>query len=163
MGTRSTTKIYELNNIDGKEKKMLYLSLYCQYDGYHEGWGKNLKNFFKSKKMVNGIEMGKEDKVFNGIGCFALQLVKEYKEAGGKYSGKKDDKKGLGRWFKEKWTNQRKKKDTPAQKKKAIEEKKKTGRVKKFKKKVKADSGETSPEEKKVEKNKYNYYSKKKV
>lgn len=100
------------------------------------------------------------------------QIVKEYKDAGGKYSGKKDDKKGLGRWFKEKWTNQRggsgykKKGDiyrptkrvtkdtpathkelTPAQKKKAIAEKKKTGRVKKFKKKVKADSGETSPEE----------------
>ena len=116
------------------------------------------------------------------------QIVKEYKEAGGKYSGKKNDKKGLGRWFKEKWTNQRggsgykKKGDiyrptkritkdtptthkelTPAQKKKAMEEKKKTGRVKKFKKKVKADSGETSPEEKKVEKKKYNYYSKKKV
>ena len=116
------------------------------------------------------------------------QIVKEYKDAGGKYSGKKNDKKGLGRWFKEKWTNQRggsgykKKGDiyrptkritkdtpathkelTPAQKKKAMEEKKKTGRVKKFKKKVKADSGETSPEEKKVAKNKYNYYSKKKV
>tara|TARA_R110002074_G_scaffold82274_1_gene184002 strand:+ start:738 stop:1181 length:444 start_codon:yes stop_codon:yes gene_type:complete len=116
------------------------------------------------------------------------QIVKEYKEAGGKYSGKKDDKKGLGRWFKEKWTNQRggsgykKKGDiyrptkrvtkdtpathkelTPAQKKKAMEQKKKTGRVKKFKKKVYADSGEISPEEKKVAKNKYNYYSKKKV
>ena len=103
------------------------------------------------------------------------QIVKEYKDAGGKYSGKKDDKKGLGRWFKEKWTNQRggsgykKKGDiyrptkkvnkdtptthkelTPAQKKKAMNEKKKTGRVRKFKKKVYADSGETSPEEKKV-------------
>ena len=103
------------------------------------------------------------------------QIVKEYKDAGGKYSGKKDDSKGLGRWFKEKWTNQRggsgykKKGDiyrptkkvnkdtptthkelTPAQKKKAMNEKKKTGRVRKFKKKVYADSGETSPEEKKV-------------
>ena len=34
-------------------------------------------------------------------------LVKEYKERGGEYIGKKDDKKGLGRWFKEKWVNQR--------------------------------------------------------
>ena len=32
-------------------------------------------------------------------------IVKEYKAAGGKYSGKKDDKKGLGRWFKENWTS----------------------------------------------------------
>tara|TARA_R110001606_G_scaffold350516_1_gene500645 strand:+ start:148 stop:570 length:423 start_codon:yes stop_codon:yes gene_type:complete len=110
------------------------------------------------------------------------QIVKEYKDAGGKYGGKKDEKKGLSRWFKEKWTNQRggsgykKKGDiyrptkritkdtpathkelTPAQKKKAMEEKKKTGRVKKFKKKVKADSGETSPEESAV-KNKNKKY-----
>ena len=87
------------------------------------------------------------------------QIVKEYKEAGGKYSGKKDDKKGLGRWFKEKWRTQdgsktykkkgdifrptkRVTKDTPttlkelspSQKKKAIREKKETGRVKKYKK-----------------------------
>jgi hypothetical protein len=89
-------------------------------------------------------------------------IVKEYKEAGGKYSG--DKKKGkLGRWFKEEWKNQRggsgykKKGDiyrptkrvskdtpathkelTPAEKKKAMKEKKETGRVKRFKKKKKS-------------------------
>ena len=83
-------------------------------------------------------------------------IVKEYKEAGGKYSG--DKKKGsLGRWFKEDWKNQRgetgyKKKgdvyrptkrvskDTPKtfkelskkEIKEAQKEKKKKGRVKKF-------------------------------
>ena len=88
-------------------------------------------------------------------------IVKEYKEAGGKYSG--DKKKGkLGRWFKEDWKNQRggsgyKKKgdiyrptkrvskDTPTtmselskkEKEKAMKEKKETGRVKRFKKKNK--------------------------
>ena len=86
-------------------------------------------------------------------------IVKEYKRLGGKYSGKKSDKKGLGRWFKEEWKNQRggsgykKKGDiyrptkritkdtpathkelTPAQKKKAMAEKKEKGRVSKFKK-----------------------------
>ena len=34
-------------------------------------------------------------------------LVKTYKERGGEYEGKKDDNKGLSRWFKEDWKNQR--------------------------------------------------------
>ena len=34
-------------------------------------------------------------------------LVKEYKARGGEYIGKKNDEKGLGKWFKEKWVNTR--------------------------------------------------------
>lgn len=34
-------------------------------------------------------------------------IVKEYKRLGGKYAGKKCQKKGLSRWFQEKWLNQR--------------------------------------------------------
>ena len=34
-------------------------------------------------------------------------IVKEYKRLGGKYSGKKLQKKGLSRWFQEEWKNQR--------------------------------------------------------
>lgn len=85
-------------------------------------------------------------------------VVKEYKKQGGTYTGKKDSKKGLSRWFQEKWKTQdgkttyKKKGDifrptkritnktpttmrelTDKQKKKAIKEKKKTGRVKKYK------------------------------
>jgi len=84
-------------------------------------------------------------------------LVKTYKERGGEYIGKKKEKVGLSRWFKEKWTTQEGKlsyqkkgdifrptkrisKDTPktlselSKKdiKKAQKEKKKKGRVKKF-------------------------------
>ena len=88
----------------------------------------------------------------------SAQLVREYKEAGGKYSG--DKKKGkLTKWFKEDWKNQRggtgykKKGDyyrptkrvdkdtpathselTPSEKKKASETKAKGKRIKKFKK-----------------------------
>lgn len=87
-------------------------------------------------------------------------VVKEYKRLGGKYEGDKPKKKGLSRWFKEKWRNQRgevgykKKGDiyrptkritkkTPTtikeiskkEVKRAMKEKKSTGRVKKFKKK----------------------------
>ncbi len=87
------------------------------------------------------------------------QYVKEYKKAGGKYSGEKPKNKGLSRWFKEDWRTEKGKKTykeggtifrptkritkdtpttmkelTPAQKKKAIKEKKATGKVKKYKK-----------------------------
>jgi len=84
-------------------------------------------------------------------------VVKEYKKLGGKYGGKKPTKTGLVRWNKEKWRNQRggigykKKGDVyrPTKRitkktpktfkelgkkriKKAMKEKKKTGRVKKY-------------------------------
>ena len=85
MGTRSTTKIY-----DGKN---LVLALYKQWDGYIEGgWGDELKAFVKSGKFVNGLPMDKKERLFNGIGCFALQLVKEFKtEAGDLYATTEDD------------------------------------------------------------------------
>jgi hypothetical protein len=86
-------------------------------------------------------------------------LVKEYKKAGGTYEGAKPKKteKGLKRWFSEEWRTEKGKstykeggtifrptkritKDTPKtmgelskkDKEKAIKEKKKTGRVKKY-------------------------------
>ena len=37
----------------------------------------------------------------------SAQLVKRYKEAGGTYSGKKDDNQGIKRWMNEAWKNQR--------------------------------------------------------
>ena len=86
-------------------------------------------------------------------------IVKEYKKRGGTYSGAKPKKKGLTRWFKEDWRTEKGKKTykeggtifrptkrvtkdtpttmkelTPAEKKKAIAEKKKKGRVTKYKK-----------------------------
>lgn len=84
MGTRSTTKIY-----DGK---YLILSLYKQYDGYVEGWGKELKDFIKSGEFVNGFGLEDNRTIFNGIGCFALQLVEKFKQGtGGLYATTKDD------------------------------------------------------------------------
>jgi len=86
-------------------------------------------------------------------------VVKAYKEMGGKYGGKKPTKKGLSRWFKEKWRTQTGKKTyqkrgdvfrptkritkktpttykelTKSQIQRAMKEKKNTGRVKKYKK-----------------------------
>lgn len=82
MGTKSTTKIYE----NGK----LMLALYKQYDGYLQGWGQNLKDFLKSRTFVNGL--GSDEKQFNGIGDFALQLILEFKKgAGDLYATTEDD------------------------------------------------------------------------
>ena len=83
MGTRSVTKLYN----EGK----LLLALYKQYDGYTDSWGKELKDFLKSGEFVNGFSRT-DKKQFNGMGCFALQLVKEFKEGvGGLYATTKDD------------------------------------------------------------------------
>ena len=87
-------------------------------------------------------------------------LVKTYKARGGKYSGDKNEKKGLSAWFKERWRTEKGKKTykeggtifrptvrvskkTPTtmselskkEKTAAIKEKKATGRVTRFKKK----------------------------
>lgn len=84
MGTRSTTKIYE--------NGQLILSLYKTMDGYTESWGKELKDFLKSKKVVSGYSMDEKEIAFNGAGCFALQLVKKFKEGiGGLYATTPED------------------------------------------------------------------------
>jgi hypothetical protein len=79
MGTRSTTKIYE----DGQ----LLLAIYKQYDGYPDGWGQQLKDFFHKGVFVNGIRRADDILQFNGVGDFVLLLVKEFKEGtGGLYA-----------------------------------------------------------------------------
>lgn len=116
------------------------------------------------KQLYNSIKAKVYKKIPKHSAYRSGLVVKEYKDAfkkkyGNKspYLGRKDAKKGLGRWFKEEWKNQRggegyKKKgdvyrptkritkDTPKTFKelskkdisKAQKEKKKTGRVKKF-------------------------------
>jgi hypothetical protein len=86
MSTRSTTEI--------KDNGKLILKLYKQFDGYVEGWGKDIKDFAKSGKFVNGINIPRpKSKVFNGIGDFALQLVTEFKkEPGDLYATTKDNR-----------------------------------------------------------------------
>ncbi len=90
MGTRSTTKIYD-------QWGSHVLSLYKQFDGYHDGWGEELKNFIKRGIFVNGIPLGRigeieENCLHNGAGCFGLNLVKEFKDgAGGLYATTEDD------------------------------------------------------------------------
>jgi len=109
-----------------------------------------------NKALYNRIKARIKKKVPKHSAYRSGLIVKAYKKAGGKYSGQKSKGK-LGRWFKEKWRNQRggvgykKKGDVyrPTRRvskktpktfkelgkkriKKAMATKRKTGRVKKF-------------------------------
>ena len=77
MGTRAIVAVKD--ELDNK-----IIELYSQYDGYPDGLGRDLKEFVASREMVNGI--GANRQVFNGIHCFAAQLISHFKdEAGGYY------------------------------------------------------------------------------
>ncbi len=86
MGTRSLTHVIETYKDNNKTKKSPLLTMYRQYDGYPSGMGKDLADFLKSGEVVNGISAAETQKVFNGAGCLAAQLVAHFKEgAGGFY------------------------------------------------------------------------------
>ena len=79
MGTRSITVVKD-------ERGNKIIEMYRQMDGYPEGMGQDLQDFIDSGKMVNGINPSETQRVFNGINCFAAQLIAEMKDgAGGIY------------------------------------------------------------------------------
>jgi hypothetical protein len=74
MGTRSLTFVY-----DGEEA---IINMYRQYDGYPSGHGAELAEFLGQFRMTNGIPAGRDksgDRVANGMGCLAAQLVSNFK------------------------------------------------------------------------------------
>jgi hypothetical protein len=88
MGTRSLTRVISKHkDAKGNDKKEILLTMYRQMDGYLEGHGTELAEFLNSRYMVNGLKLGEDNKVFNGIGCLAAQLVSYFKgdDAGGIY------------------------------------------------------------------------------
>ena len=110
-----------------------------------------------NKKLYEKVKKEIYEKIPKHSAYRSGLVVKEYKKRGGKYKGEKPLNKGLDRWFKEEWKTQdgettyKKKgdifrptkritKDTPKtmselskkDKEKAIKEKKKKGRVKKY-------------------------------
>jgi hypothetical protein len=77
MGTRSLTFVYENDTP--------IVCMYRQFDGYPEGHGIELAEFLNDGKIVNGISR-RDEKVFNGMGCLAAQMISNFKkEAGGFY------------------------------------------------------------------------------
>jgi hypothetical protein len=61
--------------------------MYRQFDGYPSGHGKELAEFLKPMEIVNGLRPGAaENKIANGAGCLAAQMVAHFKdEPGGIY------------------------------------------------------------------------------
>jgi hypothetical protein len=88
MGTRSLTRVIETyTDNNGKQKQEKLLTMYRQFDGYPSGHGLELAEFITSGVVVNGIGGDNKQKVFNGAGCFAAQMISHFKgdSAGGFY------------------------------------------------------------------------------
>lgn len=64
----------------------MLVTYYFQYDGSLDGVGKQLLEFLKSRKMVNGIPLRREKDNFiyaNGLECLAAQFCAEFKKGPG--------------------------------------------------------------------------------
>jgi hypothetical protein len=88
MGTRSLTRVINTYRDEKKNKqvKVTLVNMYRQYDGYPSGHGVELAEFLSSGKVVNGIGFNEPQRVFNGAGCLAAQMVAHFKDgAGGFY------------------------------------------------------------------------------
>ena len=64
-----------------KEPKQTIVDIYHHWDGYPEGLGVTLASYLDDKKVVNGL--GRDNDVFNGMGCLAASLVAELKDGPG--------------------------------------------------------------------------------
>ena len=74
MGTRSLTFVYD--------EQEAIINMYRQYDGYPTGHGAELAEFLGQFRMTNGIPVGRDktgDRIANGMGCLAAQLVSNFK------------------------------------------------------------------------------------
>jgi hypothetical protein len=87
MGTRSLTRVIETWNDEktSKLKKQTLVCMYRQMDGYPSGMGSDLAEFLNSGKIVNGISSAETERVFNGMGCLAAQMVAHFKDGAGGY------------------------------------------------------------------------------
>lgn len=77
MGTRSLTFIKE------KTDKEYSINMYKQYDGYPKGYGLDLAEYLNQFTIVNGINMGDERTIANGVSCLIAQLVANFKQEAG--------------------------------------------------------------------------------
>ena len=75
MGTRASTIIKD----SGLDSPTL-LHMYRQFDGYVGGHGADLKEAFGNTQIINGFSNPDAPNCANGMGCFAAQLVKHFKQ-----------------------------------------------------------------------------------
>jgi len=59
------------------------VSIYSHWDGYPEGLGVQLAEYFYEKVITNGLGARDFYDAFNGMGCLAASLVAELKDGAG--------------------------------------------------------------------------------
>ena len=72
MGTRALIRVF-----DDAESTTELVCIYRQFDGYVDGLGADIAEVLRGKSFVNGMSGGHA--VFNGMGCFAAQLIRDLK------------------------------------------------------------------------------------
>ena len=61
----------------------IHAQFYVHSDGYPEGLGIDLANFMCDFRVVNGLGSDSPDKIANGMGCLAAQLIADMKNGPG--------------------------------------------------------------------------------
>tara|TARA_R100000152_G_C6670013_1_gene106575 strand:- start:284 stop:697 length:414 start_codon:yes stop_codon:yes gene_type:complete len=59
------------------------VSIYNHWDGYPEGLGVQLAEYFEDKVVTNGLGSRDDYDSFNGMGCLAASLIAELKDGPG--------------------------------------------------------------------------------
>lgn len=74
MGTRCLTFVHYGEDI--------LINMYRQFDGYPSGHGRELADFLNGLEIVDGFDEVRE-KIANGMGCLAAQLIAHFKQSVG--------------------------------------------------------------------------------
>ena len=98
MGTRSLTRIIPRQEGLAYDKahtkpELALVNIYQQYDGYPEYMAVEYAKWLEDLSIGNGISGNPElNKFANGVGCFAAQFIKHFKDRpGGLYLSPIDD------------------------------------------------------------------------
>lgn len=101
MGTRSLTRIIPRQEGLAYDKahnraELSLVNIYQQYDGYPEYMAVEYAKWLEGLSIGNGLGRDPElNKYANGVGCFAAQFIKQFKDRpGGLYLHPIDDEEG---------------------------------------------------------------------
>ena len=101
MGTRSLTRIIPRQEGLAYDKahtraELSLVNIYQQYDGYPEYMAVEYAKWLECLSIGNGLGRDPElNKYANGVGCFAAQFIKQFKDRpGGLYLHPIDDEEG---------------------------------------------------------------------
>ena len=85
MGTRATIHIAKREEgVSFSEiPEKVIVSIYNHWDGYPEGLGVQLAEYFDDKIVTNGLGSRDDYDAFNGMGCLAASLIAELKDCPG--------------------------------------------------------------------------------